>query len=156
PSGWVTPTGGGLHLITLLQVDNLGRITKLTDPAANVTYTVYNDPNHEQLVYPGWNSSTNLPTGPTQLYREDRPGSYLETLTMSATPHLTNGAPDGTEAISNLQTLSRDYSNAAGQVVRKDRYFNLSGVTYSTAANIGTLNTNYYEETLGYDARGWL
>jgi RHS repeat-associated protein len=75
---------------------------------------------------------------------------------MSATPHLTNNKPDGTEAISNLQTLSRAYTNSAGQVVRKDGYFNLSGVTYSTAANIGTLNTNYYEESLGYDARGWL
>ena len=27
---------------------------------------------------------------------------------MSATPHLTRGVPDGTEAISNVQTLSRD------------------------------------------------
>src|SRR5260370_23488434 len=75
---------------------------------------------------------------------------------MWSTPRLPGGVPDGTEAISNLQTLSRAYTNSAGQVTRKDSYFNLSGVTYSTSANIGTLNTNYYEETLGYDNRGWL
>src|SRR5207248_2285494 len=47
PSGWSTPTGGGLHLITLYEVDNQGRTTKMTDPTTNVTYTVYDDINHE-------------------------------------------------------------------------------------------------------------
>ena len=65
------------------------------------------------------------PTGPTEVIREDRPGSYIETLTMSATPHVTGGVPDGTEAVSGVQTLSRTYTNAAGQVVRTDDYFNL-------------------------------
>jgi len=155
PSGWSTPSGGGLNLITTYQVDGLGRTTKLTDPNGNVTYAVYNDPNHEERIYPGWNSSTNMPTGPTQDYREDLTGSYTEMLTMSATPHLTNSVPDGTESVSSIQTLSRDYMNIAGQVTRHDKYFNLSGVTYSIAANIGTLNTNYYESTTDYDARGW-
>ena len=52
---------------------------------------------------------------------------------MSAAPHLTNGAPDGTEAISGLQTLARAYVNAAGQTVTLDNYFNLSGLAYTTA-----------------------
>src|SRR5271167_107118 len=105
----------------------------MTDPNGNVTYTVYLDTNHEMRVYPGWNSSTGMPTGPTQDTREDLSGSYGETLTMSATPHLTGGVPDGTEAISSIQTLTRTYVNIAGQAIRKDDYFNLSGVTYSTA-----------------------
>jgi len=154
PTGWVTPSGGGLHLITQLAVDALGRPTQLTDPLGNLTYTVYNDPNYEKLIYPGWTGTA--PTGPTQVVREDRPGSYLESLTMSATPHLTGGVPDGTEAISNLQTLSRAYTNTAGQMVRTDAYFNLSGVTYSTAANIGIKNTNYWESLTDYDNRGWM
>jgi hypothetical protein len=130
PTGWSTPTGGGLHLITQYQVDGLGRTTKQTSPAGNVTFTVYNDPNYEVLTYPGWNSATNMPTGPTQATREDRPGSYTETFTVSATPHLTNSVPDGTEAVSGLQTLSRQYTNAAGQMVASDSYFNLTGLTY--------------------------
>jgi hypothetical protein len=90
------------------------------------------------------------------VYRADRghdPG-YTETLTMSATPHLTNGAPDGTEAISGLQSLSRTYVSDGGQVTRQDDYFNLAGLTYSTALYIGTAGTNYYSTTVGYDARG--
>jgi hypothetical protein len=52
-------------------------------------------------------------------------------------------APDGAEGISGVQTLSRQYISAGGQDTEDDKYFNLSGVTYSTAAHIGTLNTNY-------------
>src|SRR5260370_12850906 len=93
PSGWTTPTGGGLHLKTLMAVDGLGRTTKLTDPLGNITYTVYKVPtstnsNWEVRSYPGWNGTTGSPTGPTQDSREDRPGSYMESLTMSAVPHL--------------------------------------------------------------------
>src|SRR5260370_15039144 len=75
PSGWTTPSGGGLELITQIQVDGLGRTTKLTDLNGNVTYEVYNDPSHERLVYPGWDNSTNMPPGPTQVYPTDYPGS---------------------------------------------------------------------------------
>ena len=64
------------------------RTTKFTDPLGNVTYTVYNDANYEVRTYAGWNGSTGTPTGPTQDSREDRPGSYMESLAMSVVPHL--------------------------------------------------------------------
>ena len=154
PSGWSTPTGGGLNLITQMQVDALGRTTMETDPNGNVTYTVFLDPAQEVRVYPGWQSSTDTTTGPTEVTRVDLANSYTETFTMSATPHVTGGVPDGTEAISNLQTLSRDYTNSGGQVVRSDDYFNLSGVTYATTPYIGTQNTNYYTTLTDYDVHG--
>ena len=154
PAGWSMPRGGGLNLITTFAVDSLGRTTEEIDPKGTITYTVYLDTQYEYRVYAGWNSTTGMPTGPTQVYRYDRPGSYMETLTMSATPHLTGGVPDGTEAIANLQTLSRAYENAAGQDVRMDDYFYLSGVTYSTALYIGTDNENYYTTLDGYDSDG--
>jgi YD repeat-containing protein len=147
---------GGLNLVTTYQVDDLGRTIKETSPNGNVTYTVYDDPDHEYRIYRGWNAAAGMPTGPTEVYRYDLPGSYTEMLTMSATPHLTNGVPDGTEAISNIQTLTRGYTNAAGQLVRTDDYFNLGGVTYSTAKYIGTQNGNYYTTLYGYDHRGRL
>ena len=89
---------GHLKLTTTAVVDALGRTTKLTDPDGNITYIVYNDPNHEVRVYPGWTGTTT--TGPTEVYREDRTHdpSYTESFTMSATPHTTNGVPDGTES----------------------------------------------------------
>jgi RHS repeat-associated protein len=158
PAGWSTPAGGGLHLITQREVDGLGRTTKLTDPNGNVTYAVYNDPNHEVRVYPGWQSATNTTTGPTQDRREDRQFStgYTETLTMSATPAVSGGRPTGGEAVSNVQTLSRRYISSGGQMVRADAYFNLTGLTYSTALYIGTAGTNYYSTLSDYDVRGRL
>ena len=153
PTGWTTPAGGGLELITQYVVDALGRPTQETSPGGNVTYVVYNDPAHEELIYRGWNATTGTPTGPTQVYRDDRGNSYVEVFTMSAAPHLTNGAPDGTEAVSGLQTLTRAYTNAAGQTVTVDSYFNLSGLTYTTAV-MGTAGVNFYQTQYAYDSRG--
>jgi len=42
PSGWSTPSGGGLHLITQYGLDGLGRQTQITDPVGNVSYITYN------------------------------------------------------------------------------------------------------------------
>lgn len=155
PTGWSTPSGGGLNLVTTAQVDALGRTTELTSPGGNITYYVYLDPQHEERIYQGWNSSTGTPTGPTEVIREDAADGYEEVLTMTATPHLTNGAPDGTEAISGLQTLTRDYTNDAGQVIAEDDYFNLGGLAYSTGV-MGTVNVNYYQTQYGYDSDGSL
>jgi RHS repeat-associated protein len=155
PSGWSTPSGGGLHLITSFVVDGLGRPTQITDPNGNISYNLFIDTNYEVRTYPGWNNQTLAPTGPTQDRRYDRPGSYWEALTMSATPAVDgNGHPTGAEAISNLQTLSRSYISAGGQLARRDNYFNLAGVTYSVSQYIGTQNTNYYTTLYGYDDRG--
>jgi RHS repeat-associated protein len=155
PSGWSTPSGGGLHLKTTKEIDPLGRSTKITDPNTNITYVVYRDSQHEIRTYIGWNTSTHRPTGPTIVQRFDRTGSYLETLTMSATPSLDgSNRPTGTESVSGLQTLSRQYVSAGGQVTRQDDYFNLSGLTYSTSQFIGTLDTHYYKTLIDYNKRG--
>lgn len=150
PSGWTTPGGGGLHLISTFEVDTLGRTTKAVAPNGRIDYTVYKDSSQEVRFYPGWNTGTNLPTGPTSVSRYDRANGYAESLTMSATPSVTSGRPTGTESIGSMQSLSRSYRNLAGQVTTTDAYFNLSGVTYSTSANIGTINTNYYRTTYDY------
>ena len=155
PSGWSTPSGGGLNLVTQFFVDNQGRPTKEIDPTGNITYTVYDDVNHEVRVYAGWNSTTGTALEPTAVYREDWDNGYTETLTMSATPHLTNGVPDGTEAISGLQSLSRSLTNDQGETVEEDDYFNLSGVTYSTDTYLGTANTNYYATLCDYTPDGF-
>ena len=60
----------GLNQITTYQVDSLGD-NQEDYSDGNVTYTVYNDAQHEVRVYPGWNSSTHTTTGPTKVYRED-------------------------------------------------------------------------------------
>jgi RHS repeat-associated protein len=157
PAGWVTPPSGGLHLETQFGVDLLGREIQRTDPNGNITYTVYDDPDHEQRVYPGWNPDTNMPTGPTQVTREDRDHSpsYVETLTMSARPNVdANGQPDGTEPISDVQSLTRTFTSPGGQVIEKDAYFSLDGVDYTTDPYLGQVGVNYYATMYGYDAHG--
>jgi len=157
PAGWTTPTGGGLHLIDQFQVDGPGPDHSGNQPRRDVTYTVYNDTNHEVRIYAGWNSGTHTPTGPTVVERTDRvhDPSYTEVLTMSAAPAYDgNGRPTGAEAIGSIQTLTRAFTSDGGQVTRADDYFNLAGLTYSTGLYIGTQNTNYYTTLNGYDSRG--
>jgi RHS repeat-associated protein len=155
PVGWVTPGGGGLHLVTQFELDSLGRALKVTDPLGLVSYSVYKDSAHETRIYPGWDATNHVPTGPTQVSRDDRTGGYAETLTMSAAPTFDGtGRPTGAEAVSSLQSLSRTYFDTGGRVAYSDSYFNFSGLTYSTAINIGTQGTHFYRASLGYDARG--
>jgi RHS repeat-associated protein len=146
-----------LNLSTSTEVDNLGRPTRVTDPNGNVTYIVYNDTIHEVRTYPGWNTAANRPTGPTIVTREDRghnPG-YLETLTMSVAPNVDAACrPTGTEPINGVQTLTRSYVNAGGQVFRRDDYFNLSSMSYGTELYPGTVNVNYYTTLTDFDNRG--
>ncbi|MFQ3649983.1 MAG: RHS repeat-associated core domain-containing protein [Gemmataceae bacterium] len=156
PSGWTTPAGGGLHLMTTYEVDALGRVTKKVHPNGRVDYFTYNDVTREVRTYAGWDAAGNMPTGPTQVVRADWASGYVETLTMSAVPAVTGGRPTGTEAIDGLQTLSRRYTNAGGQVIYADAYFNLAGLTYTTSTNLGAANTHFYRTEFGYDAAGRL
>src|SRR5207249_4254902 len=145
--------------VTRYEVDGLGRTTAMTDPNGNISYTVYNDPEHEVRTYIGWQASTNMPTGPTQVIREDRghSPSYAEILTMSAAPHVdANGRPDGSEPISDVQNLTRTFTSPGGQVIEMDRYFSLAGQSYSTAPYLGAAATNYYAAFYGYDHGGRL
>jgi RHS repeat-associated protein len=152
PTGWATPAGGGLHLVTSYEVDRLGRTTKTTDPQGNVTYTVYNDVAQETRTYVGWNATTHGTTGPIQVSRKDSSGTYTETLTFSGTPTVNSaGRPTGTEAITSLQTLTRSIVNTAGQVVFVDRYVNLAGLAYSTSETLGTEGTDYLRTRYAYD-----
>ncbi len=168
PSGWTTPSGGGLHLTTTMQVDGLGREIKRTDPKGNITYTVYIDSNHESRTYRGWTGTTT--TGPIEINRQYWPASgasagqrvaYYETLTSSATPFTTSGVPNGNETLdtSNIQTLDRTLTNDAGQRIEGDHYFSLAGLTYSLAnATLGTASNdsstgNYHRTNTDYDSR---
>ena len=47
-------------------------------PNGNVTYWVYNDPDHEVFTYVGWNTTTDRPTGPTEVTRQDWADGYDE------------------------------------------------------------------------------
>jgi len=147
------------HLSTTMAVDALGRVTKVTDPNGNVTYTTYNDVTHETRIYAGWNATTGTTTGPTRVLREDWARGYTERLTMSAAPATSGSAgslvPTGTEAVGSVESLRRDILNGAGQVVEQVVYTSLAGTSYTQAtAKFGTQGTNYLRTEIGYDNRG--
>jgi RHS repeat-associated protein len=66
PAGWTTPTGGGLHLVTDFEHDDLGRTTQELGPSHSIdlggtattirqaTWTVYDDPNNTVRVGQGY------------------------------------------------------------------------------------------------------
>ncbi|MBY0526199.1 MAG: hypothetical protein K2R98_22585 [Gemmataceae bacterium] len=73
PSGWSTPSGGGLHLISTMEVDDLGRTVMFTNPGGHVTFTVYNDAAHEVRTYRGWDFTTNRrPARPKSIAKTGR------------------------------------------------------------------------------------
>jgi RHS repeat-associated protein len=153
PTGWTTPAGGGLHLKTVYaNIDGFGRATKITDPNTNIEYRTYNDSTWEWRRYPGFVGSST--TGPTIVRRQDRAGSYREALSMTAAPHLTGGIPDGTEAISGVVSDTREYLDTGDRITNRDSYNNPPAWTASTT--YGTLGTNFYRESLGYDSKGRL
>lgn len=154
PSGWSTPTGGGLHLTDTAEVDALGRTTKYTSANSNVSYYTFDDVNQELRSYLGWNTSSNTPTGPTIVQRRDRARGYFESLTMSATPAVSSGRPIGTESVSGVQTLSRDHFNNGDQLVNRDEYYDLTGLTYSTSTSLGTEGTNFNRTRYDHNANG--
>ncbi len=160
-TGWALPSG--LNLVTQYDVDGLGRTTQIVDPNGNVSYIVYDDVNHETRTYQGWNTLANQPTGVIIVNRDDRAGSYTETLTYvwndaNGVPVGADGRPTGAESLTDsravLQSLSRTFYNNSDQIVEKDQYFNLSGLAYSTDAHLGTLDTNYYATYYDYDVNG--
>jgi len=165
PSGWDT-NRAGVHLVTTMAVDAQGRTTEITDPrenatagTGNVTYIVYDDPDHEVRSYSGFDGTNT--TGPIQISREDRAGSYTEDLSIAVSPHLTGGVPDGSESFStsNIRTLSRTHTSDGGQVDESLRFVSFSGgITYAMGAGSlelsGTSGTNFYKTTFGYDTNG--
>jgi RHS repeat-associated protein len=157
-SYWGTPTGAGIPLTTTTVVDELGRPRSVTDPRGNTTYVRYDDPSHESRVYTAWDTTTHTTVGPTIVRREDWDSGYVEKFKMSPVLSGSNwdasNLPLGNESPSSLETLYREYQNVAGQIETVDRYFDLSGVTYSTSTHIGTINTNYYQTGLAYDTLG--
>jgi hypothetical protein len=153
PSGWSTPSGGGLNLVTSYTVDDLGRVTKETNPNGTVDYFVYIDSLNEVREYDGWNSTTDTGTGPTKVTIDDWAAGFVDTLTMTATPSVSGGVPTGTESIADVQSLTRDYINVGGQELEEEDYFNLGGLTYSSSA-LGTSGVNYYATYYGYDDDG--
>ncbi len=73
---------------------------------------------------------------------------------MSAAPAVSGGRPRGPRASVRCKSLSRSYVNDAGQMIYSDAYFDLTGLTYSTSATLGTAGVHFYRTSYQYDDTG--
>jgi YD repeat-containing protein len=87
-----------LALTTVQRFDDLGRPVRVTAPGGTVTYTFYNDTQHEVRVSPGWHLEaggwhTSLPV---QVVRQDFDHDYVDQLTFAlpANASSTDGGDD--------------------------------------------------------------
>ncbi len=80
PSGWATPTGGGLNLVTTNYVDNLGRALESISPGGSITLYVYDDADRAIFTLTGvaldTSNNTLTTTGPIVMTRVEVPYTY--------------------------------------------------------------------------------
>lgn len=162
PDGWSTENAS-LHLISEYENDYFGRVTKSTDPMGHISFARYDDAAQESRLYANWNTGTDSPTGPIQIYRHDRTNNYVEGFTSAVAPGLDgNDEPDGSEVFNTdpglLLSLRRTHFNNAGQAIRSDAYFQLDDVTYSDDPILtGDKGVKrHYESFTDYAFRGWV
>ena len=83
PSGWSTPSGGGLNLVTTNYVDAKGRTLEQISPAGNITLYEYDDSDHATFTIPGVildaEDGTLETTGPIVMTHDDIPYGYSQT-----------------------------------------------------------------------------
>ncbi len=139
PSGWVTPTGGGLNLTTTDYVDALGRTIEQISPSGNVTLYVYDDAADAMFTLSGvvldTSNNTLTTTGPITMTRTEIPysysangqtleGSYNEAITFSAnTPISYTGGGIGQAVIPILPSFIQGNAATTGP----DNVLNLIG-----------------------------
>ena len=159
PSGWSTPAGGGLHLITDYEHDELGRPTQSLGPAHDVdgvtvrtaNWTVYKDLDDETWSGQGYATGTS----PNYTYTLVNPVSLnilsedgLTTKSVSATRASTSGKLNSSDSFpqSSWVRLSVNLFNKEGQQTASLLYHDIP------ATGDGSSGTNYNETTFNYDA----
>ena len=163
PSGWTTPAGGGLNLVTDYQSDALGRRTRELGPQTTIdvggaativrqaTWTVYQDAAYQIWVGRGY--ATGSPSSysftlynPVAITVKDSGGKTIQEI--SATRSSTSGALLATDSFpQSSYTRWKTYQFTDCCLPASERiYFVIP------ASDTGTANVNYNETTYGYDS----
>ena len=161
PTGWTTPSGGGLNLVTDYEHDELGRETQELGPqhtidiggtATNVrraTWTVYKDVMHEVWTGQGYRdvvAGTDTLINPVAITKQDRKGNTLEEIQAVRSSTAGKLQPsDNFPQSSYVRWTTWQYTDCcllASQRVYHD----------IPATGQGSPGTNYDETVYGYDA----
>ncbi len=167
PSGWSTPSGGGQHLITDYQYDDLDRPVQTLGPLHTVdldgtptavrtaSWTVYQDDDYETWTAPGYATGT-APSytytlvNPVSIQKRNAAGTRRESI--QATRASTSGALSASDSFSQASyvrwAITSEDPEIVGRVTAQWQYFLIP------ASGDGTEGTHYHETTFGYDACG--
>ena len=162
PSGWSTPTGGGKHLVTDFEYDNLDRLVQTLGPAHDVqgttvrtaSWTVYKTADRETRSAQGYAVSDGQGgynytlVNPVRIDKHNATGTRSESI--SAVRSSTSGelTASDTFAQADYTRWSVSLSNNAGQLTATRVYHTIPD------SGDGSSGTNYDESTFGYDAMG--
>jgi RHS repeat-associated protein len=160
PSGWSTPAGGGLHLITDYESDDLGRITEVLGPKHDIDISgtstevrradwyVYKDDDQQRLHGRGYqkvsNSSDTL-INPVSITQLDKSGRVTEEI--KATRASTSGALTASDSFAQstyVRWRTTIYLDS-GQLDKHRVYHNIP------SSGSGSSGTNYDQTDYGYD-----
>jgi RHS repeat-associated protein len=162
PLGWVTPSGGGLHLITDYQHDDRGRMTQSLGPVHTIdingaatanrraSWTVYQDAGFQNWSGQGF-ATGNSPSyaytlvNPVLITRTDANGKVLEQI--SAVRSSTNGKLQATDSFPQstyVRWTTNQYTDCC--LAASQRIYH----TIPTNGS-GSSGMNYDETVYGYD-----
>ncbi len=168
PAGWVTPAGGGLHLITDYVIDNLGRTTKESGPLHDIslsgtstplrrtTWTVFNDPGEvRQAVGYETSSTTSVTvlTEPITVTKFDRSGRVTDIIATKRDP-VVSGALTPTENVTTQARWVRWRKFVYGTNERRPDGERAYFAIPTTDGDQGNATDNYSETLYGYDLLG--
>jgi RHS repeat-associated protein len=160
PTGWSTPSGGGLHLVTDYESDDQGRVTQELGPeheidlngtATNIrtaTWTVYKDPQFRTVVGQGYQKTSDSSftlVNPVRITKWDKNGNALEEI--QATRASTSGKLQSTDSFSQssyTRWTTHQYTDCC--LLASTRVYH----TIPTSGE-GSSGTNYDQTDYGYD-----
>lgn len=170
PSGWSTPTGGGLNLISDYTVDDQGRMTQSLGPSHTIDisgtatvvrragWAVYDDTNYITYTGAGYATGTSPSytytlINPVNIAKRDADGKLLEQIQAAAASTSGSLAQIITAAGSGAAAFPQSSYTAWTTIQYLDCCLTASMRVYKLipATGTGVSGTNYNETDYGYD-----
>jgi YD repeat-containing protein len=167
PSGWTTPSGGGLHLTTDYTVDDRGRVTMTKGPVhaidlagtstnvRSITTTLYKDDADEVRSAQGYATGTNYDSytlyNPISITKHDQEGRAVEQIQATRGSGVTTSgdlSPSDTFAQTAYVRWTKHLFHTNGNLVHTEVYHTIP------SNGTGALSYNFMRTVFTHDSMG--